>query len=145
MQEIERVTYIAAPFFTKEQLYIVEQIEAELDAKEEPYFSPREYGVISGDKGIMTPHRIERIFDMNIRMMNNSFRMVAVTDDFDPGVMVEIGYFYSMCDHLITFSPAGYGANVMIAKVARTHARSWEELELALGGHDIDQEQEVTK
>jgi nucleoside 2-deoxyribosyltransferase len=136
MPELDKLTYIAAPFFTEVQKEIVGQIEDLLDEKEEPYFSPREYGIIVDDP--MNPYRIARIFNMNIRMMIHAFRMVAVTDDFDSGVMFEIGYFYSISDHIITYSPQGYGANVMIAKATRTHCRNIDELELALGGHIID-------
>lgn len=142
MREIERVTYIAAPFFKQEQVVIVKDIELLLDMQDEPYFSPREYGIISDGK--MDNRRIQRIFDMNIRMMNNAFRMVAVTDDFDSGVMVEIGYFFGLGQHkIITYSPKGYGSNVMIAKAAWTHCRSLDELELALGGHPIDQDEVI--
>lgn len=141
MQELERVTYIAAPFFTEEQKIQVEYVEHLLDVQEEPFFSPREFGVIT--EGGMNDQQFKRIFDMNIRMMNNAFRMVAITDDFDPGVMFEIGYAYSIGVKVITYSPKGYGSNVMIAKAAWTHCKHADELELALGGHKIE-EDEVT-
>ena len=136
MRDLKGITYIASPFFTKEQKEVVGQIEDILDERKEPYFSPREYGVIVDSP--MNPYRIARIFNMNIRMLNNAKCMVAVTDNFDSGVMFEIGYFYSFNDYIITYSPEGYGANVMIAKAIRTHCKNVDELELALGGHIID-------
>lgn len=143
MRELERVTYIAAPFFNDEQKNVVECIEEMLDAENEAFFSPREYGIITD--GAMTESQFQRIFDMNIRMLNNGLQLIAVTDDFDPGVMFEIGYFYSITkSRIITFSPKGYGSNVMIAKASWSHCRGYEELELAIRGHQVGKDEVVS-
>jgi len=136
--------YIAGPFFKPEQKAVIQQIETFLDNKEMKYFSPREYGVLLDGK--MTSERIKRIFAMNVRMIEACNTMIAVTDDFDPGTMFEMGAFHTQQvtfgyedTMLVTYSPKEYGANVMIAEAAFTHARSMQELEHALNGHEIDQ------
>ena len=143
-----RLYYIAAPFFNDDQRRVVEQIEALLDTREERYFSPREYGVITGGEK-MTPQRIERIFDMNVRMVREATHMIAVTDDFDAGVMFEMGLFHSQ--HwfgsgvgIVTYSNRGYGANVMIAKATFTHCQTIPELHEALNGHPVEDVEAVT-
>jgi nucleoside 2-deoxyribosyltransferase len=136
--------YIAAPLFTDEQRELIKLIENMLDFREDKFFSPREYGNISGEK--MTSERMRRIFDMNLRMLIECDDMIAVTDDFDPGVMFEIGFLYAQPEQLrvekrkiITYSHKGYGANVMIKYATFTHCRNDEELELALSGHEVDE------
>jgi len=139
------LVYIAGPFFTFEQKDAIEDIEDLLDARDIKFFSPREYGIITSDTN-MSKERTQRIFDMNIRMIEACDTMIAVTDNFDPGTMFEIGAFHSQQESygyeetcLITYSPKQYGSNVMIAQAAFTHARSIEELGLALHGHQIDE------
>ena len=143
-----RLYYIAAPFFRDDQRAVVEWIETLLDSRGEKYFSPREYGVILGDKKI-TKERINRIFDMNVRMVREATHMIAVTDDFDPGTMFEMGMFHT--SHwfgsepaIITFSAQGYGSNVMIAKAAFTHCTEIQQLDLALNGHKVEEAEVVT-
>ena len=143
-----RLVYLAGPFFKPEQREVIEWIEHLLEHMDIKYFSPREYGVITGEAR-MNSARIQRIFDMNIRMLRDATDVVAVTDDFDPGTMFEIGFFYSMPglgrkSNIITYSAKGYGANVMIARATFTHCTSMEELEQALNGHPIE-ELEVTE
>lgn len=135
-----RLIYIAGPFFSPEQAEVIEKIETILDMRNEKYFSPREFGVIADAP--MASYRVQRIFDMNIRMVNECNIMIAITDNFDPGTMFEMGLFYNRHrwqeSSIITFSPKGYGCNVMIANAVYTHTRTWEELEHALNGHKVD-------
>jgi nucleoside 2-deoxyribosyltransferase len=140
--EYEKLIYIAAPLFTDEQRELIRRIEEMLDLREERFFSPREYGNISGEK--MTPERMRRIFDMNIRMLNECDIMIAVTDDYDPGTVFEIGMMYCMRNsalggkRIITYSDKGYGANVMIKFATFTHCTNDDELHTALNGHEVD-------
>lgn len=144
----DRLIYIGGPFFTPEQQDVIASIEGLLDERDEKYFSPREYGVIVDDP--MTPQRIQRIFDMNVRMIRECNILLAITDDFDPGTMFEMGMFYAwpgFCgrgSNIITYSPKAYGANVMIAQASFTHSRNMEELEHALNGHIVE-DLEVTE
>lgn len=140
----DRLIYIAGPFFNDAQRKAIDDIETLLNRRQEKFFSPREYGVIVD--GPMGKDRIERIFDMNVRMIRECNILLAITDDFDPGTMMEIGMFYSKFHWqrskkppIITYSPNGYGANVMIANAIFTHTRSYEELDHALNGHEVDQ------
>lgn len=141
--------YIAGPFFKPEQKDIIEEIENLLDAEGHFFFSPREFGVITD--GLMTTERTKRIFDMNIRMVKACDMMIAVTDDFDPGTMFELGAFYMKpkvsfgnpgygdIEKIITYSPAGWGSNVMIAHATFTHTMNVGELELAIRGHKVNE------
>ena len=143
----QMITYIAGPFFKPEQKDVISEIENLLEDNGMGYFSPREYGVIVDQP--MTQARTKRIFDMNIRMVQECNTMIAVTDDFDPGTLFEIGAFYmkpmarigtegyGVRQKIITYSPAGYGANVMIARATHTHAATIDQLQLAIRGHLI--------
>jgi nucleoside 2-deoxyribosyltransferase len=135
-------TYIAGPFFNEEQQDLLYEIETLLDQRGDKYFTPREYGVIVDDP--MTPERIGRIFDMNIFMLTQCNRLLAITDNFDPGTMFEIGYFSRSSSNIITYSSKGYGANVMIAEATKTHCQNMDELQHALNGHIINH-MEVTE
>ena len=130
------LVYIAAPLFSEKQRDLIKEIELQLDLRDQEFFSPREYGNISGEK--MTAKRMKRIFDMNIRMLDECDTLVAVTDNFDPGTVFEIGVAYTLDKRIITYSDEGYGANVMIKYATFTHCNSMEHLILALDGHEIE-------
>lgn len=125
--------YIAAPLFTADNLDVIKRIEELLDDREEDYFSPREYGVIKGEP--MTSYRMKRIFDMNIRMLRSCKKLIAVTDDYDPGTIFELGIAFMLDRPIITYSPAHYGANVMLKYATLYHCRDFDELDQALNGH----------
>lgn len=126
--------YIAAPLFKSEDLKIIKDIEDLIDSRSgEEFFSPREYGVIKDEK--MTPSRMKRIFDMNIRMIEECDKMIAVTDNYDPGTIFEMGLAsgYEGID-IITYSPNQYGANVMLKHAIQFHCKDMTELRDALNG-----------
>lgn len=126
--------YIAAPLFKPEDIEVIKEIENLIDKRSgEKFFSPREYGIIKGDK--MTENRMRRIFDMNIRMLEEADKLIAVTDNYDPGTIFELGLFYGYEDGMIiTYSPHGYGANVMLKNATAFHCRDMLELNSALNG-----------
>lgn len=126
--------YIAAPLFNSENLDLIKGIERLIDGRSgEEFFSPREYGVIKDEK--MTPSRMKRIFDMNIRMIEECDKMIAVTDDYDPGTIFEMGLAsgYEGID-IITYSAKNYGANVMLKHAIKFHCVTMDELNQALNG-----------
>lgn len=63
----------------------------------------------------------QKIFDDNIKAIKSSSLIIAFTDDWDPGVMFEIGYAKAQGINIITCSFAGYGSNIMIQKAAWKH------------------------
>ena len=129
-----KLIYIAAPLFDEESLEVIKKIENLIDSRSgEDFFSPREFGVIKGEE--MTPNRMKRIFDMNIRMLEECDKMIAVTDNYDPGTIFELGYAYAYENMpIITYSPQGYGANVMLKHAIQFHCKDMDELRNALNG-----------
>ncbi len=124
--------YIASPFFSPQQLGVVEKIEQELEDRSIDYFSPRKEGILRS----MTPgeraHALKRVYDKNIVELEVADILLAVTDNFDPGTIFEIGYFTgvnnvgSLDRPLITLSASGHGSNVMLAQSAKAHIQGAE-------------------
>lgn len=115
--------YIAGPFFNEEQKRAVGSVEEILISLDKRFYSPSLHG-----RGVitdMTPSErllaANGIFKDNIREMDNCDLVIAITDDYDPGTMFEIGYFFCQKKPIITYSPNGYASNVMIAKSAIAH------------------------
>lgn len=134
--------YIAGPLFKPEQIDTIREIEALLDERDEPYFSPREYGVIADEP--MNKARMKRIYDMNIAMVRKCQCLIAILDDRDAGTIFEIGYAAAKNKKIITFSNQGHGVNVMLRHAIFTHTNNIEQLSLALMGHEIE-DLEVTE
>ena len=126
-------TYIAGPLFNPEQINTIKEIETLLDDRRDSYFSPREFGVISNEP--MTPERMERIFKMNIFMLQECETIIAILDDRDSGTIFELGVAFAMDKNIITYSAQGHGINVMLKHAVRFHCNGMEELENALNGH----------
>ena len=118
--------YIAGPFFNQDQKTIVENIENIVDELGYNYYSPMRHG-----RGIlkdMTPterNLIARLIFMdNCDEVNKANIIIAVTDDFDPGTMFEIGYAHSYSKLILTYSACGYDSNVMISQASDAHYKS---------------------
>ena len=142
--------YIAGPIFNEGQKNVIKCIEDILDNRMQEYFSPREFGVIADEP--MSPQRMERIFNMNIRMLDECDNMIAVLDDRDAGTIFEIGHFAAGLDPdydmmrkginrpgidrpgIITFSNQGHGINVMLKHAVKFHCNGYTELEAAIDG-----------
>lgn len=74
----------------------------------------------------------QKIYNDNVFAINESDFVIAFTDDWDPGVMFEIGYAKAKNINIITCSFAGYGSNIMIAKAAWKHFKNLEDLKYFL-------------
>lgn len=85
--------YLAAPFFTQEQLHLVIDFEVLLTKLGLAYYSPRSDGVLQD----MTPEQrkasFKNVFEMNVRRMNEADTMLALMDFKDTGTTWELGYF----------------------------------------------------
>lgn len=85
--------YLAAPFFSQDQLDLVIDFEILLDKLGLKYYSPRSDGVLQD----MTPEQrrasFTNVFNMNVRRMNEADAILALMDYKDTGTIFELGYF----------------------------------------------------
>jgi len=108
-----RHIYLAAPFFNEQQRPLVDFFESFSDDKF-PIYSPRL------DGGVLSPtatrdEQIE-IFDSNTAAIDAAEYVLAVVDDFDPGVIWEMGYAYAIGRATLAYTDIeGRGLNVMLA------------------------------
>lgn len=85
--------YLASPFFSKEQ---IEREEAVLEILRDNGFvvyAPREHGVVGG---ITNRTAISETFKSNIEAIQNSKKVLAITDGKDVGTIWEAGYAYGI-------------------------------------------------
>jgi len=145
--------YIAGPIFNTDQKNVIKDIEDILDDLWLDYFSPREFGVIADEP--MNPARMKRIYDMNLRMLNECDTLIAVLDDRDAGTIFELGYFAAKDQDLpwtkeddssiITFSNQGHGINVMLKHAVKFHCNGYSELTLAIRDGQGTNELEISE
>jgi len=133
--------YIAAPFFSPEQLKKVQLIEETLDRIQIKYFSPRSFGVIkSMSENEKTKTTLEEIYNKNIEMIEKCDTMIALVDDSDKGTLFELGYAAKIKSqkifrYIISVSFSNKPVNVMLRYCLDAHATN----ELIL----VDQLQEI--
>lgn len=116
--------YLAAPFFTTEQIQLVAFIE-NLDlepmrggyAAGQTIYSPRNDGLVL--KTTATDQERSQVFAENVRAILAARFVLAVIDDFDPGVIFEVGFAYGQGVPILAYSDVpGRGLNVMLAGAA---------------------------
>lgn len=130
-----RRIYIAAPFFNPEQLALVKKMEKlctsipGLD-----HYSPRSDGILIEMTLEERKTSMQRIFDTNIKMMNECDGMIALLDHKDTGTTWELGYgYYRFCHKVLPYRVFGFTStpdvniNVMLAKGMEAHAVGFEE------------------
>lgn len=105
--------YLAAGFFNDEQRALCEFVES-FESSLAPIYSPRK------DGGVLRPtssqREISMTFDNNKISIENARWVLAVIDDFDPGVMWEMGYAHAKGVSILGYSDVmGRGLNVMLA------------------------------
>lgn len=105
--------YLAAPFFNDGQIELCQFIEAYEEA-EVIIYSPRlDGGVLKPDSSI---EEIRSTYDENCIQIDQAAFVLAVIDDFDPGVVWEIGYASRAGTPILAYSDVpGRGLNVMLA------------------------------
>ncbi len=105
--------YLAAPFFNDIQTGLCDFIEG-FETNAQPIYSPRK------DGGVLKPdstnsERLE-VFVSNTMSMSTAQWMLAVIDDFDTGVLWEMGYAHAKAIPTLGYSDVeGRGLNVMLA------------------------------
>jgi nucleoside 2-deoxyribosyltransferase len=131
--EVVMKCYLAAPFFKPHEKALVEMMEQEIEAAGFELLSPRRSGVLLD----MSPaHRAEsarKIFEQNVRDIEDCDVMVAVIDDRDPGTMWEMGFCHGLgMRQIFTYTEHDYAINIMLKGCVTGHARGQLELGIML-------------
>lgn len=122
--------YLAAPFFNKEQLDLVTQLEIAIIEEKWEMFSPRlgqnatRMNAILSGKGKPPADLREAVFHDNWSNIDDADLLIAVIDNFDVGVMWEVGYAFARHVPIVTFTAKNYGCNLMLAHSIIAHAKS---------------------
>jgi hypothetical protein len=104
--------YLAAGFFTDKQKELCSFIES-LEKPVAPIYSPRiDGGVLKPDSDAI---EIEATFKSNTIAINVARFVLAVIDDYDPGVIWEMGYAHGKTGILAYSDVPDRGLNVMLA------------------------------
>lgn len=126
--------YLAAPFFTPEQLSFVEKLEDMIATKGYSLFSPR-LGSNAKIMNEMFKRKQQPTADLRLKVFTDNWvniddadLIVAFIDDFDVGVMWEIGYAFARQVPIVTVTNHNYGCNLMLAESIIGHAKSLESL-----------------
>ena len=124
--------YLAAPFFTAEQLATVERLEEVLASLPLEVYSPRRDGVLMNMSREEKKKSTKKIFDLNCHHISESDVVLAVIDDKDTGTVWELGYASCrkheyLLPKIVTYTEKGYGLNVMIQECVDSHVRGIEQ------------------
>lgn len=121
--------YIAAPFFNDYQIGVVDKIIEVLEKEGIEYFSPKdEFPILEGR--LSSPEERERVFWGNIQGIRDSNLMISVIDDFDRGVIWEMGYAFHMGVPILGYTDIeGRGMNIMLEMSCMGFVVGTEELE----------------
>lgn len=116
-----KTLYIAAPFFTEDELQRVINIERVIDSQGLDYYSPRRDGVLKD----MTPEERAKsapnIFKLNVRKIDECDGMVAILDTADTGTSWELGYAYRK-KPIIAYTSGSKRLNVMLQQCVNGYA-----------------------
>jgi len=118
--------YIAAAFFTPEQLSVVMSIESALEVNGIEYFSPRSEGTLKDMSIEERKAMMSGIFRFNVAHMDWCTHCIAVIDDYDTGTVWEMGYLYATKKVIVTMTSHYHGINVMLNESIFAHTDSVE-------------------
>lgn len=146
-QNQEPKCYLAAPFFSPEQVSFVEKIEDIIRETGWRMFSPRlgsnaiEMNLmierlknwdLKGRQGEKPPapsaELRERVFRDNWENIEDADLLLAVIDNFDVGVMWEVGFSYAKHCPIVTITDNNYGCNLMLAHSIIGHLKTLDSL-----------------
>lgn len=116
--------YIASPFFDKDQLALVKEIESALTKANIDFYSPRSDGVLKKMSPEKRREKSAEIYRTNLRRINECSHVLAVIDNYDPGTMFEFGYAVAKGKAIHSLSNEGHKLNVMLAHAAYMHHNS---------------------
>ena len=83
--------YLASPFFNEDQIEREERIKSLLRTYGYKVYSPREHGVVGN---LSDSVAVQETFNSNVEAINNSKKVLAITDRKDMGTIWEAGYAY---------------------------------------------------
>ena len=83
--------YLASPFFNDDQIEREERIKSLLRTYCYKVYSPREHGVVGN---LSDSVAVQETFNSNVEAINNSKKVLAITDRKDMGTIWEAGYAY---------------------------------------------------
>lgn len=83
--------YLASPFFNEDQIEREERIKNLLRTYGYKVYSPREHGVVGN---LSDSVAVQETFNSNVEAINNSKKVLAITDRKDMGTIWEAGYAY---------------------------------------------------
>lgn len=85
--------YLASPFFNEEQIKRENEVKNLLRANGYEVYAPMEHGVV----GSLADHgTVKATFDSNVQAINESRKVIAITDGKDMGTIWEAGYAYGI-------------------------------------------------
>jgi len=113
--------YLAAPFFTADQQYVLDQIEEKAATLGLQVFSPRKECLCPPNAPM--EQRVQA-FEMNCKGILEADFVLARIDDFDPGTVWEIGFAYAKERPVYCFTTVqGRGLNLMLSQSAKGFLR----------------------
>lgn len=124
--------YLASPLHTPEHRAIMDSAKHIIQSAGFTVFDPRESGVIIKDLKTAEEREnaAQKVFEYNIKGLEESRAIIACIDDRDTGVAFELGYMRKAEKaFLVTFSAHGHGANVMLARAVNHHCPDLRNLE----------------
>nr|DAG64287.1 MAG TPA: Nucleoside 2-deoxyribosyltransferase [Caudoviricetes sp.] len=83
--------YLASPFFNDDQIEREERIKSLLRTYGYKVYSPREHGVVGNLSDSIS---VQETFNSNVEAINDSKKVLAITDGKDMGTIWEAGYAY---------------------------------------------------
>lgn len=83
--------YLASPFFNEDQIEREERIKSLLRTYGYKVYSPREHGVVGS---LSDSVAVQETFNSNVEVINDSKKVLAITDRKDMGTIWEAGYAY---------------------------------------------------
>lgn len=134
--------YLAAPFFTEEQLSHVKKLEYLIEEAGWELFSPRlgpaavQMNEIIRDRKQWFDNPVgdappppssdlrKSVFVDNWSNIDDADLVLAVIDNFDVGVMWEVGYAFAVNVAIVTHTARNYGCNLMLAESILGHTKS---------------------
>jgi nucleoside deoxyribosyltransferase len=105
--------YIAAPFFSPQQIQRLQVVESMCEKFHAPYHSPRNFMVLRPDA---TSEELQAVFNSNVTNMLKSQLILALTDEPDTGMHWEMGYAYAKNIPVIIVSFTKKPVNVMLVQ-----------------------------
>ena len=130
--------YIAAPFFSKEQLEAVDEIESQLFLGGINYYSPRKDGILNDMTDEQRKQKQSFIFNSNISGMDSCTHILANISKYngarDSGTIFEVGYFSAQKKPIILFCNDIKEMSVMISESARVVYSDLKKTNLAFHG-----------